>query len=421
MALFRFKAIDAKGKTVSGESGAENVDELTRILEKQGLFLMEGNPVLRDAAGAAPASGAGPAGARSSSAALPIPKRGDKVSLKAVTLFTGQLAIMVRAALPLMEGLELLAAQEADPRFKAIIRDVSRSVRAGLAMSASMSAYPFVFDEVYISLLSAGEASGKMPEMLDRIAAHLQFRMNLTEKVRSALLYPSIVIATSIAVVAFLVLFILPTFMEVFAQFDMVLPLSTRILIALSDFARRWWIIHITVIVAIYSYMRSWLSDPLHTKVVHSFQLGIPYLGPLVRNIVMTRILRTLGALVEAGVPIIRSLHLAGDSAGNLVFRDKLSQVKSSVAQGKGLAVSLGGDVFVPPTVIGMIATGEKTGTIPEVLKKVADFYEAETDSAIRNLFSVIEPVFVVVLGALVGGIAVSILLPIFKLSQGFE
>lgn len=419
MALFRFKAIDAAGKTVAGESGAENVDELTRILEKQGLFLMEGKPVLRGEAGTAPA--AGPAGAANSGAALPAAKRGDKVPLKAVALFTGQLAIMVRSALPLMEALELLAAQEMNPTFKAIIRDVSRNVRAGLAMSASMSLYPFVFDEVYISLLSAGEASGKMPEMLDRIAAHLQFRINLTEKVRSALLYPSIVIATSIAVVAFLVLFILPTFMEVFSQFDMALPLPTRVLILGSELARRWWFIHITIIVMVWSYVRRWLVDPLHTRVVHSAQLDIPYLGPLIRNIVMTRILRTLGALVEAGVPIIRSLHLASDSAGNLVFRDKLSQVKESVAQGKGLSASLGGDLYVPPTVIGMIATGEKTGTIPEVLRKVADFYEAETDSAIRNLFSVIEPIFVVVLGILVGGIAISILLPIFQLSEGFQ
>lgn len=408
MALFRFKAIDAKGKTVAGDSSAADLAELAAVLEKQGLFLMEGLPLRRDEAGVA-------------SGAEPLPLSGDKVPLKEVALFTGQLAIMVRAALPLVEALEMLAAQETDLTFRAVIRDVSRRVREGLAMSAAMSRFPHVFDEVYISLLSAGEAGGKMPEMLDRIAAHLRFRFELTEKVRSALLYPSIVIATSVAVVAFLVLFILPTFLEVFSQFDMVLPLPTRILIFLSDLARRWWFLHVTAIVVVWSYVRRWLTDPIHTKVAHSFQLDLPYLGPLVRNIVMTRILRTLGALVEAGVPIIRSLHLAGDSAGNLVFRDKLARVKESVAQGKGLAASLGGDIYVPATVIGMIATGEKTGTIPEVLRKVADFYEAQTDSAIRNLFSVIEPVFVVVLGGLVGGIAVSILLPIFKLSQGFQ
>jgi type IV pilus assembly protein PilC len=260
-----------------------------------------------------------------------------------------------------------------------------------------------------------------MPAMLDRIAAHLQFRVALAEKVRSALLYPSIVIATSLAVVAFLVIFILPTFLQVFSQFDLVLPLPTRVLVFVSNLVRHWWVLHLLIIVTLWGYARNWLMDPLHTKIVHSLQLEIPYLGPLVRNIVMTRILRTLGALVEAGVPIIRSLHLAGDSAGNVVFHDLLVRVQDSVAQGKGLAASLGGSLYVPPTVIGMIATGEKTGTIPEVLKKVADFYESETDSAIRNLFAVIEPVFVLVLGVLVGGIAVSILLPIFQLSEGFK
>ena len=416
MAFFRFKAIDARGKVVTGDSSADDLPGLTKVLEKQGLFLMEGTPIQSEAAvskGGVVSGGA--------SKAEPLPTREDVVALKSVSLLTGQLAIMVRTALPLMEALEMLAAQEEDPTFKAVIRDVARSVREGKPMSTAMGRYPKVFDEVYLSLLSAGEASGKMAEMLDRIAAHLQFRLTLTEKIRSALLYPSIVIATSIAVVSFLVLFILPTFLDVFSQFDLVMPLPTRVLIFLSELVRRWWFIHLAVILAVWSYVRRWLCDPLHTKVVHSIQLEIPYLGPLIRNIVMTRILRTLGALVEAGVPIIRSLYLASDSAGNIVFRDKLTQVMSSVSQGKGLASSLGGDLYVPPTVIGMIATGEKTGTIPEVLAKVSDFYEAETDAAIRNLFSILEPLFVAGLGILVGGIAVSILLPIFQLSQGFQ
>jgi len=418
MPQYRFKAIDAQGKTVAGDAGAADLAELAAVLEKQGLFLMEGLPDRRDAAGLAPAAGAAPAAA---SEAAHMPTRADAVALKSVSVFTGQLAIMVRAALPLMEALEMLSAQEPDPVFKAVIRDISRSVREGVAISAAMSRYPKVFDEVYISLLSAGEASGKMPAMLDRVAAHLQFRVALAEKVRSALLYPTIVIATSLAVVAFLVIFILPTFLQVFSQFDLVLPLPTRILVFVSNLVRHWWVLHLLIIVTVWGYARRWLTDPLHTKVVHSLQLEIPYLGPLVRNIVMTRILRTLGALVEAGVPIIRSLHLAGDSAGNVVFHDLLARVQENVARGKGLAASLGGSLYVPPTVIGMIATGEKTGTIPEVLKKVADFYESETDSAIRNLFAVIEPVFVLVLGIMVGGIAVSILLPIFQLSEGFK
>lgn len=416
MPRFKYQALDAKGSKTSGESDAPDAKSLSEALRAQGLFLVSATAEKEEKAPAAAAPEV-PAGDLKDLAAA----RDRTVPLESVAMFTSQLSIMVRTALPIMESLLSLARQQSDPVFKAILLDIARGVQHGQSLSQCCVRYPKVFDEVYVSLLAAGEASGNMHTMLERLADYLQFQRELRAKVRSALLYPSIVVVTSFAVVSFLVLFIMPTFAEVFSQFELTLPLPTRILLGVSAHLRSVWYVYLFGISGAWWYFGNWLSRPDNTRTVHAFQLDLPVAGDLVRNVVLTRTLRTLAALVASGVPILKSLDMTKASAGNVVFRDILVQVHLSASEGRGLASALAKSPYFPELVANMVANAEKTGTLPETLAKMADYYEHETDAAIKNLFSVLEPIFVVGLGLIVAGIAVAILLPIFELGNAIQ
>lgn len=415
MPRFRYQAIDNKGKKSGGAADAPDVKALAEVLHGQGLFLV-GATAEKETEPAHTGDGDASTAVKDLAGA-----RGQTVPLELVSMFTSQLAIMVRTALPLMESLTSLGRQQTHPTFKAIILEIGRGVQQGQTVSSCCSRYPKVFDEVYISLLAAGEASGNMHTMLERLADYLQFQRDLRNKVRSALLYPTIVIFTAFAVVAFLVLFIMPTFAEVFSQFDLTLPLPTKILLGISAHLRATWYFYCLGASGAWWYFSTWLSRPTNVKTIHTFQLDLPVVGPLVRNIVLTRTLRTLAALVGSGVPILKSLDMAKASAGNVVFHDLLVQVHQSASEGRGLASALAQSPYFPELVSNMVANAEKTGTLPEALTKMSDYYEHETDTAIKDLFSVLEPLFVVGLGIIVAGIAVAILMPIFELGNAIQ
>ena len=419
MPEYRFKAIDSNGKVSSGTSAAPTLEVLAGILKGQGLFLMESNvaPREHDPAAAATAASA----VQVQPARLKVGRILHRISAKEVTLFTSQLAIMVRSSLPILESLEILANQCTNPTFAAILRDIARTVANGAPLSVAFAKHPKVFDEVFISLLAAGEAGGTLDTMLERLALHLDFRLKLAQSIRSALVYPMIVIATALAVIAFLVVFVLPTFMEVFAQFSIVLPWPTRALIYGSQLLRHWWYVPLLGAAAFVLAFSLWSKSPKNARILARLQLRVPVLGELVRNIVLTRTLRTLAAMLAGGITILRALELAKASADHLVFHDLLEKVYIDVKEGERLSWSLGQSPYIPPVVVGMVATGEKTGTLPEIVNRVADFYESETQTSIKNLFSAMEPLFIVVLGFMVGGIAISVLLPMFNLAQGIQ
>jgi type IV pilus assembly protein PilC len=410
---FRFKAIDAQGKVVNGVSSAQDPTGLSAILQGQGLFLMESDEVHPPAAVAA-------AEAPPKKSLLRW-RRGDKVSLKDLSFLTAQMSIMIRSALPIVESLELLAAQTVHPKLKAILKEISRSVSEGLPLSQAFARYPEVFDDVYVSLLAAGEIGGDLDQMLDRLSSHLAFRVKMAQSIRSVLAYPLIVVLTTMGVVSFLVLFVLPTFMEIFKQLAIELPLPTKILMFVSEGLRRfWWVVILAAAGARLSF-KGWLKDPENVRRFARFQLGLPVIGTLIQNIVMTRTLRTMGSLMDSGVSIMKCLELSRASAGNPIFSDLLDDVALDVRDGKTLSSSFAQSPFIPPVVIGMIATGERTGTLPEVVSRVAAFYETETESAIKDLFAALEPLFILGLGLMVGGVAVSVLMPLFDVAQGVK
>jgi type IV pilus assembly protein PilC len=414
MPEYEFKAVDNSGKFVSGVSSAHDPATLGRILQDQGLFLMETvevggskQPVVK-------------------SAGVLLAKLRDlrpkpKISLKDVTFCTAQLAIMVRSALPILESLEILADQAPNPTFQQLLRTVGKDVSEGMPLSKAFAQHPGTFDTIYVSLLAAGEASGDLDTMLERLASHLDFNVKLNSKIQSALLYPVIVIMVALAVLTFLVTFVLPTFAEIFVQLKIELPLPTRMLLYGGAVLRAYWYAFLIAGTAAWFGFRAWARHPRNEVTVDRALLRLPLIGVLIRNLVLTRILRTLGSLLESGVTILFSLELAKSAAGNRIFRDLLEKVGGEVREGKILSASLSQSEYIPKVVIGMIATGEKTGTLPEVINRVAGFYEAETDTAVKNIFTALEPLFIVVLGIMVGGIAISVLLPMFDMAGGIQ
>jgi type IV pilus assembly protein PilC len=414
MPEYEFKAVDGQGQFTSGVSSALNTDTLGRILKEQGLFLMETVEL-----GGRRAPGADAAGAAMARLRALWPK--PKVSLKDVTFCTAQLSIMVRSALPILESLEILAEQAPNPAFQALLKEVGRAVSEGTPLSAAFAKHPQTFDSIYVSLLAAGEASGGLDAMLDRLTAHLDFNVRLNQKIQSALVYPVIVMLVAFSVIGFLVTFVLPTFAEVFVQLNIELPWPTRALLWGGALLRaRWYVFLLGAGGAWWAFI-TWVKDPRHARTVDGLLLSLPLIGKLTRNIVLTRVLRTLGSLLESGISILKSLELAKAAAGNRVFQDLLEKVSHDVREGKVLSASLAQGPEIPKVVIGMIATGEKTGTLPLVISRVALFYESETDAAVKNIFAAMEPLFIVVLGIMVGGIAVSVLLPMFDMAGGIK
>lgn len=411
MPEFRFKALDVAGKTVQGVSSAQSVADLTEILHRQGIFLMETEEL-----GPSQEEDAARGSLKERAAAWLLRRR--RVSLKDVAFFTSQLAVMVRTSLPISESLELLAEQATNPAFKTILKDVEKKVGMGTALSSAFAAHPNAFDSIFTSLLAAGEAGGKLDVMLDRLAHHLDFRLAFQGKVRSALVYPTIVLLTGFMVVLFLLLFVLPTFRDIFGQLGVQLPLPTRILFLISDIVRGYWYVFLSMAVAALVAFRVWLKLPANRLAFDGFVLKLPVLGVLVRNIVLTRILRTMASMLESGVSILRILDLCKSTADNSVFHELLEQATRDVRDGALLSKALARGRHIPAPVISMIATGERTGSLAEVISRVSDFYEAQTDSAIKDLFTALEPLFIIVLGFMVGGIAVSVLLPMFELAR---
>ena len=314
MPEFEFKAVDNHGKFFSGVSNASDAASLGKILHDQGLFLME---TVEIGAGGPRFRAADKLLARLS-AALPQPK----IRLKEVSFFTAQLAIMVRSALPILESLEILGDTAPNPAFKVLLKDVSLGVSEGLPLSKAFARHPKTFDKVYVSLLSAGEASGDLDIMLQRLATHLDFTVKLNSKIQSALLYPAIVIMVALAVLTFLVTFILPTFAEIFVQLNIVLPLPTRILLYGGAVLRQWWYAFLLGAMAMWFSFRAWARSPRNAEVVDAALLRLPLIGDLIRNIVLTRVLRTLGSLLDSGVTILFALELAKAAAGNRIFRN---------------------------------------------------------------------------------------------------
>jgi type IV pilus assembly protein PilC len=328
---------------------------------------------------------------------------------------------MVDAGLPLVGGLTALF-EQADPKKQAglrrVIGEVSASVQDGSTFNESIAKHPQIFNRLYISMVRAGESGGMLSEVLDRLAGFLEATERLRKKVKSAMTYPVIVISIALAITTFLIVKVVPVFGSIFADFGAKLPAPTQFLIDLSDFMRSYWYMIIGVIVGVFYAIRAWVASKSGAETWDRWKLKLPVFGPLTHKVCMTRFARTFAQLLRSGVPILEVLQIVGDTSGNSVVTNALRGVSNDVEKGDQLTIALGRQTIFPPMMLRMVSAGEATGKIDTMLEKMADFWDEEIEATLSALTSLLEPLLIVVLGLIVGGIVIAMFLPIFKLND---
>ena len=339
-----------------------------------------------------------------------------KVSTKDLAVFTRQFATMINAGLPLVQCLEILSKQTEKPGFKKVISEVMHDVETGSTLAEALGKHKNVFDQLFVNMVESGEAGGILDDILMRLASYIEKAEALRRKVKSAMMYPTVVLVVALGATTFMLLFIIPTFAKMFTDFGGQLPLPTRIVLGMSNVLRDYWWALGGGILALVVGLRAYYHTEGGKTVIDGFQLKVPVLGEVLKKAAIARFTRTLGTLIKSGVPILTGLEITARTAGNKVVSAAVLKTRESIREGETLAAPLRQCEVFPAMVVQMIAVGEETGALDEMLKKIADFYDDEVDTAVDTLTSVIEPVMIVVMGVMVGGMVVAMYLPMFKL-----
>jgi type IV pilus assembly protein PilC len=347
---------------------------------------------------------------------LKIPGFGGRVKDKDLTVFTRQIATMINAGLPLVQSLEVLASQQPNKQFQRILTKIREDVEEGSTFAASLKQHPTVFTPLYMSMVEAGEAGGFLDTVLNRLAGYIEKSMTLRRKVKGAMIYPATIITVAVAVVIFLLIFVIPTFKALFEGFGAALPLPTRIVLEASRLVKAHLLAGLGTLVGAVFGVRFYYRTEKGKKVIDSLLLRLPVIGQLIRKVSVAKFTRTLGTLLSSGVPILDGLNITAKVAGNKVVEEAILKTRASIAEGKTIADPLGASGIFPPMVVQMISVGEQTGALDSMLAKIADFYDAEVDQAVSNLTTLLEPIMIVFLGVVVGGLIIAMYLPIFKL-----
>jgi type IV pilus assembly protein PilC len=346
-----------------------------------------------------------------------LPTFGGGVNAKELAIFTRQFSVMIDAGLPLVQCLEILASQQENQTFQKVLAGTRGSVEGGATLSAAMRQYPKVFDALYVNMVEAGETGGILDTILQRLSTYIEKNVKLQRAVKSALVYPVGVLTVAAGVIILLLWKVVPIFATLFAGLGVDLPLPTKIVIALSNFVGS--IFGLLIVVAIAGIgvgLKVWYGTEQGRYIVDATILRLPVLGILMRKIAVARFTRTLGTLISSGVPILEGLDITAKTAGNAVVERALRKVRRSLEEGKSLTEPLKDSEVFPGMVTQMIAVGEQTGAMDAMLQKIADFYEEEVDAAVKDLLTALEPVMIVFLGLVVGGVVISMYLPLFSL-----
>ena len=400
MITFSYQARDASGKIVSGIQDALNEDNAVTSLMSRGLMVLS---------------------LQKKAAANKSRKKVWTVKETDLVLFTRQLSTMIEAGISLIQALTALYDQ-CDPKrqnsLRQIISDVTTRVQGGETFHESIAKHPRVFDRLFVSMVKAGEHGGLLAEILDRLAGFLEASARLRKKVKSAMTYPVIVICIAFAITTFLIVKVVPIFGEIFKDFGSKLPAPTQFLIDVSDFMRGEWYVLIGGLFALIFGVRTFLRSSGGKKFADKWKLKLPIFGPLIHKICMSRFSRTFAQLIRSGVPILEVLEIVGGASGNHVVETSILGVGQDVEKGDNLSVALSKKPIFPPMMLRMVAAGEATGKIDTMLEKMADFWDEEIEAMLDALTSLIEPLLIVFLGVIVGGIVIAMFLPIFKLNE---
>ncbi len=341
-----------------------------------------------------------------------------KIKEKSVVVFCRIFSTMINAGLPLIQCLDLLAQQEQNKAFSKIIRSIKEDIEGGTSLTNALKKYPQIFDELFVNLIAAGEAGGILDVILERLSNYMEKAMKLKARVKGAMTYPAAVLVISLAVVALLLIKVIPVFQKMFEGMGGELPALTAALISASEFAQSYWYIMAGILVAIYVAFKQYYKTEKGRWSVDSMVLKAPVFGDLLKKVAVAKFSRTLSTMMSSGVPILEGLSIVSKTSGNVVIEDALMKTRQSISEGQSIAEPLTKTGIFPAMVVQMISVGEATGALDAMLAKIANFYDDEVDVAVDSLTALLEPVMMVFLGGVVGGMIVAMYLPIFKLAS---
>jgi type IV pilus assembly protein PilC len=388
---FSWEGKDKAGKVVRGEMKAPGDAVVNATLRRQGILVTK---VKKQRVG-----------------------RGGKVGEKDLALFTRQLATMMKAGVPLLQSFDIVAKGAPNPAVARLLTEIKTEVETGASLAAAFRKYPLYFDALYCNLIAAGEQAGILETLLDRLATYKEKILAIKSKIKAALFYPVAILAVAFIITAVIMIFVIPAFKSVFASFGADLPGPTLVVMAISEyFVQYWWLMGMVIGGSIYGFLESWKRSLSVQIFMDRLALRLPVFGDVIRKATIARWTRTLSTMFAAGVPLVEALDSVGGAAGNYVYAVATKQIQNEVSTGTALTVSMQATNAFPSMVIQMVQIGEETGALDSMLSKVADFYEAEVDDAVEALSSLMEPMIMVVLGTLIGGMVVAMYLPIFKL-----
>jgi type IV pilus assembly protein PilC len=401
MPLFEYTAKNAtNGQIMKGQMQAQTRDEVVGHIRKNRLILVN----IREAPKQLKFSFGQPG-----------------IKTRDVVIFTRQFATMINSGLPLVQSLSILAAQTENKSLKEVTKQVVFDVEAGNTLADAFSRHPKAFSGLFVNMVAAGEAGGILDTILLRLATFLEKNDALVRKVKSAMIYPAVIMSVAAIAITVLLIFVIPVFQSMFASVNMELPLPTRVVIGMSEFLIGYWWAILAAIAGAVFLIRQYYATPAGHRNIDRMMINSPVLGDVIRKSAVSRFTRTLGTLISSGVSILDGLEITAKTAGNRVIHDAVMESRNSIAGGETIAAPLERSKVFPPMVISMIAVGEQTGGLDEMLSKIADFYDEEVDVAVGALLSLMEPVMIVVLGVVVGGMVVAMYLPIFDMMNAIQ
>ncbi|MBE0603526.1 MAG: type II secretion system F family protein [Deltaproteobacteria bacterium] len=349
---------------------------------------------------------------------IKIPGLGEKaVTQKELAVFTRQFATMIDAGLPLVQGLDILGAQQENASFKKVLVKVKEDVESGSTFADALSKHPKVFDALFVNLVAAGEVGGILDTILSRLADHIEKAMKLAKKIKGAMVYPSTIMAVALIVTVVLLVWVIPIFAKMFTDFGGALPAPTAFVMKISEVTRKYFLVFIVAAFASGAAFKWYIAQESGRRNWDRFLLRVPVVGSLLQRIAVARFSRTLGTMVSSGVPILESMDIVAKTAGNKIIEEAIVKARGAISEGKTIAEPLAESNVFPPMVTQMVAVGEATGALDVMLNKIADFYDDEVDSAVEALTSLLEPMLMIFLGVVIGGLVIAMYLPVFKLA----
>jgi type IV pilus assembly protein PilC len=391
--IFAWEGKDKSGKVIKGEMRAGGEAMVSATLRRQGILVSK------------------------------VKKKsfssGKKITDKDITLFTRQLATMMKAGVPLLQSFEIVAKGHANPSVAKLITDLRGDVETGTSLNQAFRKFPLYFDALFCNLVGAGEQAGILEDLLTRLAIYKEKTIAIKGKIKSALFYPISILVVAFVVTAVIMIFVVPAFKSVFTSFGADLPAPTLFVMALSDFFVKWWyLIFGGLFAAFYFFFQTWKRSEKMQRTMDTILLKVPVFGDVIKKATIARWTRTLATMFAAGVPLVESLDSVGGAAGNFVYLDATKKIQTEVSTGTSLTAAMQNANVFPSMVTQMVAIGEESGALDSMLGKVADFYEEEVDEAVESLSSLMEPMIMVILGVLIGGLVIAMYLPIFKLGS---